>query len=140
MKIELDSEAKALYLRLRTGRVADTAEVADGIVVDKDDQGRPLGIEFVRADEFGPFLRQHGDLVTLPARLQYESLDKAKTWGVETGADPVDGDGTRAADTIVLNGRFISAIMEDPSMLDAIPEGAVVGLEAGGHRILSSVR
>jgi len=140
MKIELDSEAKALYLRLNSGRVADTIELADAIVMDQDGDGRPLGVEFVHAEEFEPFLREHPDLISIPSRLRYESLDKAKTWQVETGMDGDGTDGTGAADNLTLNARFIGEVIAEPSTLDAIPEGSVVVLTPGEAGAASEVR
>ena len=136
MKIELDSEAKVIYVRLDSGRVADTVELADAVVLDKAGDGRSLGIEFVHAEEFEPFLWEHANLISIPSRLRYESLDKAKTWQVETG---IDGHG--AAENLTLNARFIGEVIDDPSAIDAIPEGSVVVLtpsEAGAASEISS--
>ena len=76
MNVEVDTTARALYLRLAAGVVADTVELDDWIVGDADDAGRLLGIEFVRPMDFAPFLRDHPELVELPARLSYVSLDR----------------------------------------------------------------
>jgi len=45
MRIEYDPQADALYLRLKKGRVHETIEVSDGVLVDLDERGDPLGIE-----------------------------------------------------------------------------------------------
>jgi len=140
MKIELDSEAKAIYVRLDSGRVADTFELADAVVLDKAGDGRPLGIEFVHAEDFEPFLREHPNLVSIPSRLRYESLDKSKTWQVETGMDGDGTDGTGAVDNLALNARFIGEVIADSSTLDAIPEGSVVVLTPGGEGAASEAR
>ena len=39
--------ADALYVRVRDGEVADTVEVAEGVIVDLDREGRVLGIEIL---------------------------------------------------------------------------------------------
>ncbi len=71
MQFRFDHDANALYIALHEGPVARTIEITDMVYVDVDASGTPLGIEFVSADEFVPFLR----------RLQ--ELDAA-------GAEPVD--------------------------------------------------
>jgi uncharacterized protein YuzE len=53
-------------VRFRRGKVAETVEVEHMIVVDLDADGQPLGIEFVNADDFLPFLRRHAEPLTLP--------------------------------------------------------------------------
>ncbi|MBI4287875.1 MAG: DUF2283 domain-containing protein [Chloroflexi bacterium] len=45
MKLTVDPEADALYLKLKEGKVAKTEELADGIIVDLDEAGAVLGIE-----------------------------------------------------------------------------------------------
>ncbi|MBK7002951.1 MAG: DUF2283 domain-containing protein [Rhodoferax sp.] len=47
MKIEYDQHADAMYIRLRTGVVADSDEVRPGVVFDLDADGRVLGIEML---------------------------------------------------------------------------------------------
>lgn len=47
MKIEVDQQAEALYIRLRAGVVAESDEVRPGMVLDFDAQGRVLGIEML---------------------------------------------------------------------------------------------
>jgi len=47
VEIQIDGEASSVYLRLRDGRVARTDEVAPGILLDYDDQGRVVGIELI---------------------------------------------------------------------------------------------
>ena len=68
MQFSFDSEANSLYIALHEGQVARTIEITDMVYVDVDASGAPLGVEFVSADEFVPFLR----------RLQ--ELDEADTW------------------------------------------------------------
>jgi uncharacterized protein YuzE len=47
MKIEYDPKADAMYIRLRTGTVAESDEVRPGVIFDLDEQGRILGIEML---------------------------------------------------------------------------------------------
>jgi uncharacterized protein YuzE len=58
MQFQFDQDANALYIALHEGPVAQTIEITDMVYVDVDASGTPLGIEFVSADEFVPFLRR----------------------------------------------------------------------------------
>lgn len=64
MKIELDTQANALYLQLvdeiRDGEAVITLELDEGVYLDLDENRRPLGLEFVDADDFLGFLRRAG--------------------------------------------------------------------------------
>jgi uncharacterized protein YuzE len=51
MRVRVDSAADAVYLNLTDRPIRDSAEVADGIVVDYDDQGRIVGIEIPDASK-----------------------------------------------------------------------------------------
>lgn len=70
MRIELDTEANALYLyvrdEVRDGEAVRTLEVEDGVHLDLDSENRPLGLEFIRADDFQGFLKRHGGRVLIP--------------------------------------------------------------------------
>ncbi len=66
MIVEYDSDVNALYVRFRRGKAAETIEIEHLIVVDLDADGQPLGIEFVNAGDFLPFLRRHGGPLSLP--------------------------------------------------------------------------
>ncbi|MDD5471817.1 MAG: DUF2283 domain-containing protein [Sideroxydans sp.] len=47
MKLKVDEQADALYLSLGVAPAAQSDEVAPGIIVDYDAQGRAVGIEFL---------------------------------------------------------------------------------------------
>jgi uncharacterized protein YuzE len=66
MQFRFDPEANALYISLSRGEVARTIGLNDEVYVDVDAQGELLGIEFVNADEFIPFLRQAESFAQLP--------------------------------------------------------------------------
>jgi len=70
MRIELDTEANTLYLYIRDeildGEAVRTLEVEDGVYLDLDSENRPLGLEFVHADDFQDFLKRHGGRVQIP--------------------------------------------------------------------------
>ena len=46
MKIEYYPDTDTLYMSLREGPGADAMEIASGVVIDVDAQGRLVGIEF----------------------------------------------------------------------------------------------
>jgi uncharacterized protein YuzE len=51
MHVRVDQRADAIYVNLTDRPIQDSAEVADGIVVDYDDQGRIVGIEILDASK-----------------------------------------------------------------------------------------
>ncbi len=51
MKIEYDQQADAMYIRLRTGAVAESEEIRPGVVFDYDAEGKVLGIEMLDMSE-----------------------------------------------------------------------------------------
>ncbi len=125
MNLELDTTAKALYLRLVPGRVADTVELADSVVVDLDETGDRIGIEFVHAEDFGPFLLDHPEAPALPARVTYVSLDRGTSWNVETGTEDRLAE-ERARANAEVNAAFVNELIANPSLLDRIPQDATL--------------
>lgn len=57
--VEFDQSVNTLYFRVKPGTVARTVEVSPLILVDVDENDVTLGVEFVNADEFLPYLRAH---------------------------------------------------------------------------------
>ncbi|MDP2674088.1 MAG: DUF2283 domain-containing protein [Dehalococcoidia bacterium] len=51
MKITYDSEADALYIRLREVELADSMDVEEGVTVDLDSEGHIAGIEILDASK-----------------------------------------------------------------------------------------
>ena len=51
MRVRVDQDADAIYINLTDRAIKDSAEVADGIVVDYDDQGRVVGVEILDASK-----------------------------------------------------------------------------------------
>jgi len=49
MKMSYDPKADALYIRLRKAKIEESDELSDGIIVDYDTFGKPVGIEFLDA-------------------------------------------------------------------------------------------
>ena len=69
MTIKLDPDVNALYIRFTPGTVHRTVEVEASVYVDVDDQDTPLGMEFVNADDFLPYLRRHAGEIPIPDSL-----------------------------------------------------------------------
>lgn len=51
MRVRVDQDADAIYVNLTDRPIKDSAEVADGIVVDYDDAGRIVGVEILDASK-----------------------------------------------------------------------------------------
>jgi uncharacterized protein YuzE len=51
MRVRVDHAADAVYLNLTDRPIKDSEEVADGIVVDYDNEGRIVGIEILDASK-----------------------------------------------------------------------------------------
>jgi uncharacterized protein YuzE len=51
MRVRVDQSADAVYVNLSDAVVAESEEVADGIVVDFDAEGRIVGVEILDASK-----------------------------------------------------------------------------------------
>jgi uncharacterized protein YuzE len=51
MRVRVDHGADAVYLNLTDRPIKDSEQVADGIVVDYDAQGRIVGVEILEASK-----------------------------------------------------------------------------------------
>jgi uncharacterized protein YuzE len=51
MRVRVDQQADAVYVNLTDRTIKDSEEVADGIVVDYDDEGRIVGVEILDASK-----------------------------------------------------------------------------------------
>ena len=49
MKMNYDPKSDALYIKLRDAKIDESDEIAEGIIVDYDKKGKPVGIEFLDA-------------------------------------------------------------------------------------------
>ena len=49
MRIKYDKEADVVYLRFRKGKIAESDEHKEGVIVDYDVKGIPLAIEILNA-------------------------------------------------------------------------------------------
>ena len=47
MKLKVDKEADALYFRLDEQRIVESEEVCPGVILDFDEEGRVVGVEFL---------------------------------------------------------------------------------------------
>lgn len=51
MKLRVDKEGDALYFRLDESAIVDSEEVRPGVILDYDEVGRVVGVEFLRIKE-----------------------------------------------------------------------------------------
>jgi uncharacterized protein YuzE len=54
MKVTVDKEADALYMRLSDTRIHDSEEVRPGVILDYDEKSNLVGIEILRVSERVP--------------------------------------------------------------------------------------
>ncbi len=66
MKLTVDPEADALYLRLNDAEIADSEQVASGVILDYDAQDNVVGVEMLHLSKRA----QKADL----QRLLFETL------------------------------------------------------------------
>ena len=51
MKIEFDKEANVVYVRFKDGKIAESDEIKEGLIIDYDENGNPLAIEILNAKD-----------------------------------------------------------------------------------------
>ena len=56
MRLHVDQEADALYLRLDESRIVDSGEVAPGVVLDYNAENQVVGIEILHLSKRAPSL------------------------------------------------------------------------------------
>jgi uncharacterized protein YuzE len=56
MKLKVDREADALYLRLDDSKIVESEEVSPGVVLDFDEHGQVVGIEMLNLSKRAPAL------------------------------------------------------------------------------------
>jgi uncharacterized protein YuzE len=54
MKLKIDHEADALYLRLHDAKIIESEQVAPGVIVDYDRRNRVVGVEVLDVSERAP--------------------------------------------------------------------------------------
>ncbi|MDP3396283.1 MAG: DUF2283 domain-containing protein [Methanoregula sp.] len=54
MKVTVDKEADAVYMRISDTRIHDSEEVKPGVILDYDEQNNLVGIEILRISERVP--------------------------------------------------------------------------------------
>ena len=54
MKLKVDHEADALYLRLDDSRIVESEEVSPGVVLDYNDQDQVVGVEILGNSKRAP--------------------------------------------------------------------------------------
>ena len=70
MKLTIDPDADALYLRLSEAQIVDSEQVASGVVLDYDAADNVVGVEMLHLSKRAP----QADL----QRLLFETLSAAK--------------------------------------------------------------
>lgn len=70
MHIKRDPDVNALYITFGEGEVARTVAISEAVYADLDEVGNPLGLEFINADDFIPFLRERVTDVAIPLPLR----------------------------------------------------------------------
>ena len=65
MKLKVDPEADALYLRLDDSRIVDSEEVAPGVVLDYNEQNQVVGVEILGISKRAPSVN--------PRELQFQT-------------------------------------------------------------------
>ena len=68
LKLEIDTDVDALYLRIQAGKVARTLKVQPGEMHDIDESGNLLGVEVLGAS------RRFGDLSKITAEQVYAAI------------------------------------------------------------------
>ncbi len=66
MKLKVDIEADALYLRLDDSRIIESEEVAPGVVLDYNEQNQVVGVEILGISKRAPSLN--------PRELQFQTV------------------------------------------------------------------
>jgi uncharacterized protein YuzE len=51
MKLKIDEQSDALYLRLNEAAIVESEEVQPGVILDYDDQGRVVGVELLHVKD-----------------------------------------------------------------------------------------
>lgn len=56
MKLHVDQQADALYLRLDDSKILESEEVSPGVVLDYNEAGQVVGVEILRLSQRSPNL------------------------------------------------------------------------------------
>jgi len=51
MKIKFDKEANVIYVCFKEGKIAESDEIKEGLIIDYDENGNPLAIEILNAKD-----------------------------------------------------------------------------------------
>lgn len=69
MKIEYFADTDSLYIELSDKKGHDVVELAEGVVMDVDEHGRPVGLDIDQASKHLDL--DHVDLYRLPFRVRH---------------------------------------------------------------------
>lgn len=97
MRVDYDSEADALYIRLTDEPLARSAEFGQNVIVDLDAEGRPRGVEVIAPGH--PFARElaraaarfrmDAEALTAAVAASVAAADRTVTLEVAQGREPV---------------------------------------------------
>jgi uncharacterized protein YuzE len=136
MKIELDTQANALYLQLvdeiRDGEAAHTQEIEEGVYLDLDKGGRPLGLEFLHADDLQSYLRRHGGAIEITDRAfevipSWEQSELVLMAADEGEDEAVDQEGNMPPQTALSYGTVLRTLADQQRAIqDATRQSASI--------------
>lgn len=115
MRYLYDADSNSLVVTFAEGRqYRDSTEIADGVVVDFDRDGRPFAIEFLRADQL---VDVNGLIGGRSVRLSYASY---------SGPETVTGESLRTwREHIGITGEQLAAyLMVSPELISSWESGA----------------
>ena len=79
MKLHVDKQADALYLRLDDSKIIESEEVSPGVVLDYNEQNQVVGIEMLNLSARSAGLNLNA--------LQYETTETPAPGGPASGSD-----------------------------------------------------
>jgi uncharacterized protein YuzE len=66
IRFEYAADHGLLYIKIVDGPAAETIEFEESVYVDLDADGQPIGVEFLNAADFLPFLVRRGGIFAVP--------------------------------------------------------------------------
>ena len=126
MRIELDTQANALYLQLvdeiRDGEAAHTHEIEEGVYLDLDKDGRPLGLEFLHADDLQGYLRRHGGAIEITDRAfevipPWEQSELVLMAADDEEDEAVDQEGNTSPQDALSYGTFLRTLADQQRVI-----------------------
>lgn len=66
IRFEYAADQKLLCITVGAGPAAETIEIEESVYVDLNDDGQPIGVEFLNAPDLLPFLERQGGVFSVP--------------------------------------------------------------------------